>query len=220
MPFRRPLLVLTLLLAHSAAAQSSGRRRCESLGGNCTSNYSGGQQDVSCAGGTVMVANASTTTGTDATTCCICPGGTTMAYADEFLGFRFQADGITRDSSGSLVWSAAAPGGLAFVMNRTIFSGSTNPTEMQDHLYFVYRDGFMDRDDVENVTARHRTCHLVLEVAGSGAPGFWSRNFTQRPNRVKLQSRRPRGTGIGTMDPLDQNLYANRKEKVVDVVGM
>jgi hypothetical protein len=33
MPFRRPLLVLTLLLAHRAAAQSSGRRRCESLGG-------------------------------------------------------------------------------------------------------------------------------------------------------------------------------------------
>ena len=32
MPFRRPLLVLTLLLAHRAAAQSSVRR-CESLGG-------------------------------------------------------------------------------------------------------------------------------------------------------------------------------------------
>jgi hypothetical protein len=75
---------------------------------------------VSCAGGTVLVANASTTAGGDAATCCACPAGTTMAYADEFLGFRFQADGITRDSNGSLVWSAAAPGGLAFVMNRTI----------------------------------------------------------------------------------------------------
>lgn len=63
-----------------------------------------------------------------------CPVGTTSAYADEALGFRFHSDGITTDmSDGSLRWEAAEPSnlGLAFTMTRpddeeayTVFSAT------------------------------------------------------------------------------------------------
>ena len=122
-------------IGQPVAIVSQPVRRLQQASRNCTGN-AGAQPDVSCAGGSVLVANATATAGADAATCCTCPDGTTTPYADEALAFRFQADGITRDGDGSLVWNAAAPGELAFVMNRTIVSGSTNPAETQDPALF------------------------------------------------------------------------------------
>ena len=45
-----------------------------------------------------------------------CEPGTTQAYNDEALGFRFQSEGIGRDGNGSVVWNATAPADLAFTM--------------------------------------------------------------------------------------------------------
>ena len=79
------------------------------------------------------MADANATNGSTAVACCACPPGTVAAYADESLAFRFRAaDGITRDSSGSLEWIAASPLGLAFVMNRTVVNGSSEAMETQD----------------------------------------------------------------------------------------
>jgi hypothetical protein len=48
-----------------------------------------------------------------------CAPGTTAAYDDESLGFRFSSEGISTSSEdGSLRWDAAVPTGLAFTMTR------------------------------------------------------------------------------------------------------
>ena len=72
----------------------------------CTGNRNA-SEDVACAGGGVLVANAGATVGSDQDSCCMCPAGTTTAYADEKLAFRFRPNSITRAPDGSLLWPAA-----------------------------------------------------------------------------------------------------------------
>jgi hypothetical protein len=53
-----------------------------------------------------------------ASTATTCPVGTTAAYADEDLGFRFRSEHIATSADGSLRWDATVPSGLAFTMAR------------------------------------------------------------------------------------------------------
>eukprot|EP01048_Picozoa_sp_COSAG05_P002282 COSAG05_NODE_90_length_20140_cov_25.117060_1_plen_1190_part_00 len=103
--------------------------------------------NTSCDGGAVLIAAANTTANGTASECCACPAGTTVAYADEALAFRFRAaEGITRDSDGALVWAAATPPGLAFVMNRTIVDGSTEEITMADSTNFYPNGGMIEEE--------------------------------------------------------------------------
>ena len=48
-----------------------------------------------------------------------CPSGTTAAYNDEALAFRFHPDRITTETNdGSVRWNAETPSGMAFTMTR------------------------------------------------------------------------------------------------------
>ena len=84
---------------------------------NCNSNAS---LDVTCAAaGMVPVENAAATPSSDQGGCCTCPAGTTAAYDDEHLGFRFRSEDITTSADdGSLQWDAAAPTGLVFTRRK------------------------------------------------------------------------------------------------------
>ena len=94
-------------------------RQCDRLSGECGQYF---RLLLTCVHMVALIA-AGSGSGT-------CPAGTTSSYADEGLAFRFRAADITRDSAGSLVWGAAAPYGMAFVMNRTIVPNTHEFMEM------------------------------------------------------------------------------------------
>ena len=75
-------------------------------------------QNVVCMGGSVAVDNGEAVFGSDQDTCCMCSPGTTAAYGDENLAFRFRPDSITTADDGSLLWPAVEPPELAFTMTR------------------------------------------------------------------------------------------------------
>jgi hypothetical protein len=85
----------------------------------CSGN-SNASLDVACtAPGIVLVENATSTPGSDESSCCTCSDGTTVAYDDEALAFRFRSEDITASADeDSLRWDAAVPSGLAFTMTR------------------------------------------------------------------------------------------------------
>lgn len=101
-------------------------RRLQGSLANCSGNSNAGLDVLCAAAGMVPVANTASTLGSNQSGCCTCPDGTSAAYGDEALAFRFRSEGITTSAEdGSLRWDAAVPSGLAFTMSRPPDPGAT-----------------------------------------------------------------------------------------------
>jgi hypothetical protein len=128
---------LLLLAAWVEAARADHRDARQLQSATCSGNVDT-SLNVVCDNGTELLSNADAVVGSDAATCCRCPAGTTTAYSDEALGFRFRAGDITLDVAGLPVWNAATPSGLMFSSSRTIVPNSTETSEMEHHEMFDF----------------------------------------------------------------------------------
>lgn len=85
----------------------------------CTGNAQSAH-DVICPPGQTLVLNAALVFAATQAECCACPAGTTSAYNDESLAFRFRADGLSYVEDGTVVWNAEEPAGLAFTQVKPV----------------------------------------------------------------------------------------------------